>query len=87
MLGCHPPAASAAMGQAAVVVHLQPERWLRVLAKGDEVMQAIGMVCSEHTSHRKRALVPVVANYGARLSNGFQRPATAAKTLANGCGD
>ena len=71
------------MGQAAAVVHPRPERWLRVLAKGDEVMQAIGMVCSEHASDRKRALLPVVANHSARRTNGCQRPATAAQALAN----
>jgi len=71
------------MGQAAAVVHPRPERWLRVPAKGDEVMQAIGMVCSEHASHRKRALLPVAANHGARRSDGCQRPATASQALAN----
>ena len=75
------------MAQVAAVALPLQARWLRVLARGDEAMQAIGMVCSEHSSNRERAHLTVVANNGARLADGFQRPATAAKTLANGCGD
>ena len=87
MWGCHPPATSVAMGQAAAVVHPRLALLLRVLAKAVEVMQAIGMVCSEHASHRKRAHLSVVANHGARLADGVQRPASAAKTLTKFGGD